>query len=58
MILELEINKDNHAFNTRLDKIIILLELIQKKGDRHISLDEAINSLIEDHYLENSKKGR
>ena len=58
MILELEINKVNHAFNTRLDKIIILLELIQKKGDRHISLDEAINSLIEDHYLENSKKGR
>ena len=40
----------------KLDKY--LLELMQKKGDRHISLDEAINSLIEDHYLEKSKKGR
>jgi hypothetical protein len=29
----------------KLDKY--LLELIKKKGDRHISLDEAIKSLIE-----------
>jgi hypothetical protein len=27
-----------------------LLELIQKKGDRHISLDEAIDSLIDSYY--------
>ena len=27
-----------------------LLELIQKKGDRNISLDEAIKSLIEAYY--------
>jgi hypothetical protein len=27
-----------------------LLELIQKKCDRHISLDEAIKSLIESYY--------
>jgi hypothetical protein len=40
----------------KLDKY--LLELMQKRGDRHISLDEAINSLIEDHYLEKTKKGR
>jgi hypothetical protein len=32
----------------KLDKY--LLELIQKKGDRHISLDEAIKSLIESYY--------
>jgi hypothetical protein len=32
----------------KLDKY--LLELIQKKGDRHISLDEAIKSLIEFYY--------
>jgi hypothetical protein len=32
----------------KLDKY--LLELIYKKGDRHISLDEAIKSLIEAYY--------
>ena len=32
----------------KLDKY--LLELIQKRGDRHISLDEAIKSLLESHY--------
>ena len=32
----------------KLDKYLI--ELIQKKGDRHISLDEAIKSLIESYY--------
>ncbi len=32
----------------KLDKY--LLELIQKKGDRHISLDEAIKSLIQEYY--------
>jgi hypothetical protein len=31
-----------------------LLELIHKKGDRHISLDKAIKSLIEFYY--SSKK--
>jgi hypothetical protein len=34
-----------------------LIELIQKKGDRHISLDEAIKSLIEAYYSTKSKKG-
>ncbi|MGC2669569.1 MAG: hypothetical protein WA220_10335 [Candidatus Nitrosopolaris sp.] len=33
---------------TKLDKY--LLELIQKRGDRRLSLDGAINSLIEDYY--------
>ncbi len=33
-----------------------LIELIQKKGDRHISLDEAIKSLIEAYYSIKSKK--
>jgi hypothetical protein len=32
----------------KLDKYLI--ELIQKRGDRRISLDEAINSLIEAYY--------
>jgi hypothetical protein len=32
----------------KLDKYLI--ELIQKKGDRHISLDEAIKSLIDAYY--------
>jgi hypothetical protein len=32
----------------KLDKYLI--ELIQKKGDRRISLDEAIKSLIEAYY--------
>lgn len=27
-----------------------LLELVQKRGDRRLSFDEAIKSLIEDHY--------
>ena len=31
----------------KLDKYLI--ELIQNKGDRHISLDEAIKSLIDSH---------
>ena len=38
----------------KLDKY--LLELMQKRGDRHISLDKAINSLIEDHYLKKARK--
>jgi hypothetical protein len=33
---------------TKLDKYV--LELIQKRGDPHISIDEAIKSLIEDYY--------
>ena len=32
----------------KLDKY--LLQLIQKRGDRNITLDEAIKSLIEAHY--------
>ena len=32
----------------KLDKYLI--ELIQKRGDRHISLEEAIKSLIEAYY--------
>ena len=32
----------------KLDKYLI--ELIQKKADRHISLDEAIESLIDSYY--------
>ena len=35
-----------------------LLELMQKRGDRRLSFDEAIKSLIEDHYLGKSEKGR
>ena len=35
----------------KLDKYLI--ELIQKRGDRHISLDEAIKSLIEAYYKNN-----
>jgi hypothetical protein len=31
-----------------LDKYLV--ELIQKRGDRHISLDEAIKSLIDAYY--------
>jgi hypothetical protein len=33
-----------------------LLELIQKRGDRRISLDEAINSLIEAYYSHTKAK--
>jgi hypothetical protein len=33
-----------------------LLELIQKRGDRGISLDEAIKSLIESYYSTKTKK--
>ena len=40
----------------KLDKY--LLELMQKRRDRHISLDEAINSLLEDHYSEKTKKDK
>jgi hypothetical protein len=40
----------------KLDKY--LLELIQRKGDRHISLDEAIKSLIDVYYSSiKAKKG-
>jgi hypothetical protein len=35
-----------------------LLELIQKRGDRRLSFDEAIKSLIEDHYLYRKEKER
>jgi hypothetical protein len=38
----------------KLDKYLI--ELIQKKGDRHISLDEAIKSLIESYYYSSKKR--
>ena len=38
----------------KLDKY--LLELIQKRGDRHISLDQAIKSLIALYYLTKAKK--
>jgi hypothetical protein len=34
-----------------------LIELIQKRGNRFISFDKAIVSLIEDHYSERSRKG-
>jgi hypothetical protein len=33
-----------------------LLELMQKRGDRRLSFDEAIKSLIEDHYSGKSEK--
>jgi hypothetical protein len=33
-----------------------LLELIQKRGDKRISLDEAINSLIEAYYSHTKAK--
>ncbi len=39
----------------KLDKY--LLELIEKKGDRHISLDEAIYSLIEAYSSTKTKRG-
>jgi hypothetical protein len=35
-----------------------LLELMQKRGDRHLSFDEAIKSLIEDHYSGKSENER
>jgi hypothetical protein len=35
-----------------------LLELMQKRGDRRLSFDEAIKSLIEDHYSDKSEKER
>jgi hypothetical protein len=38
----------------KLDKYLI--ELINKKGDRHISLDEAIKSLIDSYYSTKAKK--
>ena len=38
----------------KLDKYLI--DLIQKRGDRHISLDEAIKSLIEAYYSTKTKK--
>ena len=38
----------------KLDKY--LLELIQKRNDRHISLDEAIDSLIDSYYSTKLKK--
>jgi hypothetical protein len=35
-----------------------LLELIEKRGNRHISLDEGVDSLIEAYYLSSkAKKG-
>jgi hypothetical protein len=37
----------------KLDKYLI--EVIQKRGDRHISLDDAIKSLIEFYYSIKSK---
>ena len=38
----------------KLDKYLI--ELIHKKGDRHITLDEAIKSLIDSYYSIKTKK--
>ena len=38
----------------KLDKYLI--ELIQKRGDRRISLDDATNSLIDSYYSTKSKK--
>jgi hypothetical protein len=38
----------------KLDKY--LLELIERRGDRHISLDEAIKSLIDLYYSTKAKK--
>ncbi|HMH09375.1 MAG TPA: hypothetical protein VK553_01590 [Candidatus Nitrosopolaris rasttigaisensis] len=38
---------------TKLDRY--LLELIQKRGDRRLSLDDAINSLIEDYYSKRTR---
>jgi len=38
----------------KLDKYLI--ELIQKRGDRRISLDEAIKSLIDSYYSMKIKK--
>jgi hypothetical protein len=38
----------------KLDKY--LLELIHKKDDRHISLDEAIKSLIDSYYSTKAKR--
>jgi len=38
----------------KLDKYLI--ELIQKRGDRRISLDEAIKSLIDSYYSTKAKK--
>jgi hypothetical protein len=38
----------------KLDKYLI--ELIQCRGNRHISLDEAIKSLIETYYSNKTKK--
>ena len=35
-----------------------LLELMQKRGDRRLSFDEAIKSLIEDHYSDRKEKER
>jgi hypothetical protein len=35
-----------------------LLELMQKRGDRRLSFDEAIKSLIEDYYLYKKEKER
>ena len=35
-----------------------LLELMHKRGDRRLSFDEAIKSLIEDHYSDKSEKER
>jgi hypothetical protein len=35
-----------------------LLELMEKRGDRRLSFDEAIKSLIEDHYSVKSENER
>jgi hypothetical protein len=35
-----------------------LLELMQKRGDRRLSFDEAIKSLIEDYYSYKKEKER
>jgi hypothetical protein len=38
----------------KLDKYV--LELMQKRADRRISLDEAIESLIDEYYSKRTKK--
>jgi hypothetical protein len=35
-----------------------LLELMQKRGDRRLSFDDAIKTLIEDHYSYKKEKER
>ena len=40
----------------KLDKYLI--ELVEKKADRHITLDEAIKTLIDSYYSTKTRKER